>query len=76
MDLNILASLPVPARRGVFRVLAADGSCAIQSITSTGKQFMRWEMPEDFYDSEYAELMWDFLEERDPVMVLRLERGD
>jgi hypothetical protein len=73
MNLNVLAPLPGPARRGVFPVTADAGFVALQSIDSAGQRFMYWRMRETVYDPEFVELMWDLLDVGDPIMTLRIQ---
>lgn len=53
--------------RGVFRNIAAEGVCVLQSVTSRGTQYMRWEMPEAAYRPELVDFLWDLLNAADPA---------
>jgi hypothetical protein len=76
MHSDRLVPQPFPARRGVFQVVAPAGRIEIHSIDSRGVEYMALELPEQDFNEELVELLWDLLDVGDPVMVLRLERED
>jgi hypothetical protein len=66
-----------PTRRGVYRAVAAIGMIALQAVDSRGVELAQLRMADACFDAEYTELLWDLLDEFDPVYSLKLlEPGD